>query len=124
MATNNDRFDYPTPSVNVATDTNPDRTAILVLDVPNGLDAGAPKGTKPISPLQRALKLLLHDRRALFSLGVLFLFVAIALIGPSIYQHIGSIYTSDLVGPIGPTVYHQYAHEELSQQDALPSARY
>lgn len=122
MATNNERFEYTTPSVSVAIDTHPG--TVPVLDVPDELDAGALKGAKPISPVQRALKLLLHDRRALFSLGVLFLFVAIALIGPSIYQHIGGTYASDLAGPMGPTVYHQYAHEELSQQDALPSARY
>jgi oligopeptide transport system permease protein len=125
MATNNTNgFEHTKPSVSIATDTHP-ASAVLVLDAPDALDSSPLRGTqKPISPFQRALKLLLHDRRALFSLSVLFLFIAIALFGPPIYQHIGATYPSDLTGPIGPTVYHQYAHSELSQQDELPSARY
>jgi peptide/nickel transport system permease protein len=125
MATNKDRFDRTTPGVSVATDTSPASPKAPALDAPDALDTrSAGSSQKSISPFQRALRLLLRDRRAIFSLSTLFLFVTIAIVGPLIYQHIGGTYPSDLAGPIGPGVYHQYAHEELSQQDALPSARY
>jgi ABC-type dipeptide/oligopeptide/nickel transport system permease subunit len=77
-----------------------------------------------LSPLRISLRYLWHDRRALICGGVLLFLVALALIGPPIYQHIGGIYPSDLSGPIGPGLYHQYYHEELSRQDELPSAQY
>ncbi len=121
MPTNKGRFNRTTPAVSVATATKPAPSTAPVLDAPDALSGSS---QKPISPLQRALRLLIHDRRAIFGLTVLFLFVTIAIIGPPIYQHLGGTYPSDLAGPIGPSVYHQYAHEELSQQDALPSARY
>ena len=77
-----------------------------------------------LSPLQISLRYLWHDRRALICGGILLFLVALALIGPPIYQHIGGIYPSDLSGAIGPGLYHQYYHEELSRQDELPSAQY
>jgi peptide/nickel transport system permease protein len=58
------------------------------------------------------------------SLGVILLFVVIALIGPFIYQHIGSPYHSTLNGVIGPDRYHAFSNEELDRQDELPSAQY
>jgi ABC-type dipeptide/oligopeptide/nickel transport system permease subunit len=120
MGTNKRRFEH----VSVATKQEHGPTTRQELDAPDGLDTSSGKRQKPISPLQRALKQLTHDRRALFGLGVLFFCVALALFGPPIYQHMGSTYPSDLAGPIGPHIYHQYAHEELSQQDQLPSTRY
>ena len=116
MSTNKHRFEH----VSVATAHDPAST-LQQLDAPDSLDT---RRQKPISPLQRAIKQLMHDKRAIFGLTVLFLFVVIALVGPLIYQHIGSTYPSDLAGPIGPHIYHQYAHEELSKQDQLPSAQY
>lgn len=89
------------------------------------LEPEQPEDTgKHLSPLQASLKRLLQDRRALISGGTLLLFIILAIIGPPIYQHIGNIYSSDLSGPIGPNLYHQYYHEELSHQDELPSAQY
>ncbi|HEY5002344.1 MAG TPA: ABC transporter permease [Ktedonobacteraceae bacterium] len=120
MSTNKRRFDQ----VSVATTHDPISTTKQELDAPDSLDISLSKKQKPISPAQRTLKQLIRDKRALFGMGVLFLFVTIALIGPTIYQHIGDTYPSDLAGPIGPHVYHQYAHEELSQQDQLPSVHY
>jgi ABC-type dipeptide/oligopeptide/nickel transport system permease subunit len=116
MSTHKRRFEH----VSVATANDPAST-VQQLDAPDSLDT---RKQKPISPLQRAMKQLLHDKRAIFGLTVLFLFVVIALVGPPIYQHIGATYSSDLAGPIGPHIYHQYAHEELSKQDQLPSAQY
>lgn len=125
MPTHYGGSDYTAPSVRTVTDTQSRPPLASVQDAPDGLDRRPEHAAqKSISPLQRAWKQLLHDKRALFGLGVLFLMVALALFGPPIYQHIGGIYQSDLAGPIGPAVYHQYAHEELSQQDMLPSARY
>ncbi len=123
MPTNKDRSARVTPGVSIA--PAPALPKAPVLDAPDALDTRSGGSVqKSISPLQRALRLLLHDRRALFGLTTLFLFVAIAIVGPPIYQHIGGTYPSDLQGLTGPSIYHQYAHQELSQQDALPSARY
>src|SRR6516165_9911532 len=58
------------------------------------------------------------------SLGVLILLVLLAIVGPPIYKQIGGGYQADLGGMIGPDVYHSYDHEELSQQNEGPSARY
>lgn len=125
MTTNKRRFDRSPSSVDVAPRDKSAITTKQVMDAPTGLDTrSAGKHQKPIAPSQRTLKQLLHDKRAIFGLGVLFLFVVVALLGPPIYQHVGGTYSSDLAGPIGPVIYHHYAHEELSKQDQLPSARY
>jgi oligopeptide transport system permease protein len=77
------------------------------------------------SPMRQALALLRRDWRTKFSVGVLGLFVLLALIGPSIYQHIGGPYTSAISGQVyGPAVYHSYDHEELDRQNELPSSQY
>jgi ABC-type dipeptide/oligopeptide/nickel transport system permease subunit len=79
---------------------------------------------KSLSPFQQSLRRFLRDKRAVISLGVLGLMVLIALIGPPIYTHIGGTYQSDMQGLIGPTVYHNYTHQELTQQNQGPSALY
>ncbi len=79
---------------------------------------------KSPTPLQDSLRRFRRDTRAMVSLGVILLFVVVALIGPPIYLHIGGTYQSDLNGAIGPDQYHSYYHEELSRQDELPSAQY
>jgi ABC-type dipeptide/oligopeptide/nickel transport system permease subunit len=125
MATNKRRFERAAPAVSVATRNKPVSNTKQVLDAPDGLDTRSTgESQKPTSPLRRALKQLRHDKRAIFGLGVLCVFVVIALVGPPIYQHIGGTYPGDLAGAIGPGIYHQYTHEELSQQDQLPSIRY
>ena len=116
MAANKRRFDRSASTVGVATRHKPPTKHVM--DAPDGLDTRpAGENKLPLSPSQRTLKQLAHDKRAVFGMGVLCLFVVIALLGPPIYQHIGGIYSSDLSGSIGPAVYHHYAHEELSQQD-------
>src|SRR5258708_29010808 len=86
------------------------------------LDGQPPK--KSPTPLQDSLRRLRRDVRAMVSLGVVLLFVVIALIGPFIYQHIGGPYNSTLNGVIGPDRYHTFSNEELDRQDELPSAQY
>jgi oligopeptide transport system permease protein len=84
----------------------------------------AEKKKKPATPLQDSLRRLRRDRRAMISIGVVIFFVVIAIIGPFIYQHIGSPYTSSLNGTIGPQVYHTFYHQELDRQDEGPSVQY
>lgn len=79
---------------------------------------------KSLSPFQQSFRRFLRDKRAMVSLIVLGLIVLIALIGPPIYTHIGGLYQSDMQGMIGPTVYHSYTHQELTQQNQGPSAHY
>src|SRR5579859_169837 len=79
---------------------------------------------EPASPFQESLQRLRRDMRAMISLGILAFLVILALVGPPIYRQIGGSYQSDLAGPIGPSIYHDYAHQELSKQDQGPSAQY
>lgn len=89
------------------------------------LDGAAGRVTKKArSPFQEAMQVFKRDVRAMICLGILLAFVLLALIGPPIYQHIGGSYPADLGGMIGPTVYHTYDHQELTQQNQGPSARY
>ena len=76
------------------------------------------------SPFQESMMRLRCDIRAMISLGVLGLMILLALVGPPIYKHIGATYQADLGGTVSPTVYHSYDHEELTQQNEDPSARY
>jgi len=82
------------------------------------------KPQKSPTPLQDSLRRLRRDTRAMISIGVIVLFVLIAIVGPVIYQHIGGVYQSDQNGPVPASVYHTYSHEELIRQDESPSAQY
>lgn len=83
-----------------------------------------PKKT-PISPLRDSWQRLMRDWRARASLSVLGLLVFIALVGPIIYQHIGTPYTSQIDGNVyGPGVYHTYTHEALENVNLPPSGLY
>ena len=83
------------------------------------------KAEKSATPLQDSIRRLRRDKRAMVSLGILFLFIIIPIFGPVIYQHIGGPYTSHVGGQvIGPEVYHNPFHQELDRQDELPSAQY
>lgn len=87
-------------------------------------EAKEKKAKKSLSQFQEALLHFRGDIRAMISLGVLVFMVLVALFGPPIYQRIGGIYQADLGGTIGPEIYHTYDHQELTQQDQFPSARY
>ncbi len=80
------------------------------------------KQKKSPTPFQESLRRLRRDKRAMVSAGVIVFLVLLALIGPFIYQHIGTPYQSDLNGVVGPDQYHGFSYEELSNQDQLPSA--
>ncbi len=83
---------------------------------------GQPK--KSLTPLQESLRRLWRDKRAVASIGVIVFFILLALIGPPIYQHIGGPYNSPTNGVIGPSKYHSYAWQELSNQDQFISGMY
>jgi len=90
----------------------------------NELKEQQEKKQKPATPFQESMRRLRRDKRAMASVGVIAFFVLLALIGPTIYQHVGGIYQSPISGPIGPEVYHTYYHQELNRQDELPSLQY
>ncbi len=79
---------------------------------------------RSLSPFQESMQRFRHDKRAVISLGVLLFLILLAIVGPPIYRHIGETYQADLGGTIGPDVYHSYDHQELTQQNQGPSARY
>lgn len=83
-----------------------------------------PRIRPPATPFQESLRRLRRDKRAMFSIGVILLFVLIALIGPPIYQHIGETYQSPTTGNITPDIYHTFDHQELTRQDEGPSGQY
>jgi len=90
----------------------------------NELKEQQEKKQRPSTPFQESMRRLRRDKRAMVSVGVIAFFVLLALIGPTIYQHVGGIYQSPISGPIGPEVYHTYYHQELNRQDELPSLQY
>lgn len=55
---------------------------------------------------------------------IILIFIALPLAGPSIYQHIGGPCESRTSGLIGPSVYHNPFHTELSRQDEGPSIQH
>jgi peptide/nickel transport system permease protein len=79
---------------------------------------------KSRTPLQDSLRHFRHDTRAMVCLGILTFIVLVAIFGPMIYVHIGGTFNSPDNGPVGPSVYHTFYHQELSMQDQGPSAMY
>ncbi len=79
---------------------------------------------RSLSPFQESMQHFRHDKRAVISLGVLLFLILLVIVGPPIYKHVGGTYQADLGGTIGPDVYHSYDHQELTQQNQGPSARY
>lgn len=77
-----------------------------------------------LSPFQESMRRLRHDKRALVSLAIIVLFILIPLVGPPIYQHIGSMYHSTVNGVIGPNIYHNPFHQELDREDEFISSQY
>ncbi len=93
------------------------------LPVPTATEAAAQSQKSP-TPLQDSLRRLRRDTRAMVSLGFILFFIVLPIIGPPIYQHIGSTYQSSLSGAISPALYHNPFHQELNRQDEGPSAQY
>lgn len=111
------------PDSGPATSIEPELVDLVGTEPGVPVPDGQPPKKSP-TPLQDSLRRLRRDKRAMVSLGVVLLFVVIALIGPFIYQHIGGPYHSTLNGVIGPDRYHTFSNEELDRQDELPSAQY
>lgn len=82
------------------------------------------KEDKTSTPLQDSLRYFRRDKRAMISLGILVFLLLVAIFGPFIYTHIGGLYNSPDNGTIGPTVYHDFGHQELNRQDEGPSGQY
>ena len=82
------------------------------------------KAKKSLSPFQESMRRFRRDTRAMISVGALIFLVLLTIAGPPIYKHIGGTYLSDFGTPIGPATYHSYDHQELSNQNQGPSARY
>ncbi|HLG76155.1 MAG TPA: ABC transporter permease, partial [Ktedonobacteraceae bacterium] len=80
--------------------------------------------SKSLSPLQESWWHFRRNMRAMISVWILVFLAVLAIGGPPVYKHIGAIYPSDLSGPIGPSIYHSYDHQELSHQNEGPSAQY
>jgi oligopeptide transport system permease protein len=80
---------------------------------------------KPPTPLQESLRRLRRDVRSMVSLSVITLFILVAVIGPIIYQHIGTPYLSVASDKIVyASDYHGFAHQEPSRQHEGPSGTY
>src|SRR5215471_5399272 len=61
-------------------------------------DKDVQQAHKSPTPLQDSLRRLRRDKRATASIGVIILFILIAIFGPPIYQHIGAPYQSEQNG--------------------------
>ena len=93
---------------------------------PPAVEAEGKKGPqkKSPTPLQDSFRRLWRDKRAMASIGVIVFFILLALIGPPIYQHVGSVYNSPINGKVPPTKYHTYGWQELENQDQFISGQY
>src|SRR6266568_8386043 len=95
---------------------------MMVAPIPaEGADQAAEKSP---TPLQDSLRRLRRNARAMVCLGIIILFVMIAIVGPLIYQHVGGIYKSSLYGAQPPSVYHSFSNQEQDRLDEGPSAQY
>src|SRR6266571_1261446 len=95
---------------------------MMVAPIPaEGADQAAEKSP---TPLQDSLRRLRRNARAMVCLGIIILFVMIAIVGPLIYQHVGGIYKSSLYGAQPPSVYHSFSNQELDRLDEGPSAQF
>ncbi|GCE13080.1 ABC transporter permease [Tengunoibacter tsumagoiensis] len=118
------------PAENMAPQTGTAAPPLDLLEAGGDITAAAASlsiknAPKASSPFRDSLKRLTRDKRAMISLWVLIFFIVLAIVGPYIYHVIGSTYNSDLTGePIGPSVYHTFAHQEVTHADENPSARY
>jgi len=79
---------------------------------------------KPTTPFGDSVKRLGRDVRAMASLGLILLFIIIAVLGPVMYQHIGSPYTSIVNGKVEASAYHSFTFQELDDLYQGPSARH
>ncbi|MBO0779536.1 MAG: ABC transporter permease [Ktedonobacteraceae bacterium] len=105
--------------------SNRETAEVITVTEPEGPEEESATRKEPSgTPFRESLRRLRKDKRAMASLFVIILFIILPLVGPPIYQHIGGPYNSDTYGVIGPEVYHNPTHQELSRQDEGLSAQY
>lgn len=88
--------------------------------------AGDAVAGRSMSPYVAATRRLARDKRAMISLAIIILVIAFSLLGPIIYLHIGPtiIGGPTLQDHIGPQIYHEFTHQELTKLNQPPSAAY
>jgi peptide/nickel transport system permease protein len=79
---------------------------------------------KSLTPFQQSIQRFLGDKRAVISLGIIVFLVLLTIVGPPIYQHIGTPYTNDAGKLVGPEVYHNPFRHDLDLQNQSMSARF
>jgi len=79
---------------------------------------------KSLTPFQQSMRRFLQDKRAVISLAMIVFLVLVAIVGPPIYQHIGTPYTNDAGKQVGPEVYHNPYRHDLNLEDLPISARF
>ena len=79
---------------------------------------------KSRTPFQESLRRFRRDKRAMVSLGVLVLFVLLAIAGPPIYEHLGGTVMDPIAGPQAPTIYHSPFIDNLTAQDQFISGQH
>lgn len=77
-----------------------------------------------LTPFQQSMQRFLRDKRAVISLGIIVLFILLAIVGPPLYQHIGTPYRNDAGKLVGPEVYHNPFRHDLDLEDQAISARF
>src|SRR5437879_12412131 len=79
---------------------------------------------KSLTPFQQSMRRFLQDKRAVISLAMIVFLVLVAIVGPPIYQHIGTPYTNDAGKQVGPEVYHNPYRHDLDLEELPISARF
>ena len=79
---------------------------------------------KSLTPFQQSIRRFLRDKRAVISLGIIVFLILLAIVGPPIYQHIGTPYINDAGQSVGPEVYHNPFRHDLDFEDEPISARF
>lgn len=131
---NNRDFEEAVPQLNKQPSDSATETMTPMSTVPEMLEIDQATGiplsrsftaSKSMSPLQNSLHRLRQDKRAMLCFGFLLFLVLLALVGPPLYQHVGSPYKSNVDGVVySPGDYHNYYHEELDRKHELPSGQY
>lgn len=83
------------------------------------------KQKKSPTPFQESMRRLRRDKRAVFCMGVIVLYILIAIFGPTIYKLAGPSYKSDMTNTvISASVYRDFTHQEADRKHEGPSAQY
>ncbi|GLV59036.1 glutathione ABC transporter permease GsiD [Dictyobacter sp. S3.2.2.5] len=98
----------------------------LAPEVVDGQPVKAPdKEQKSPTPFQESMRRLRRDKRAMFCLGVIILYILIAIFGTPIYKLAGPGYKSNMTNTVIPaSVYRDFTHQEADRKHEGPSAQY